>query len=181
MGTFELVENWILDDEFRLKCLSLAKECMEHEWYLSAGFVRSLIWDKLHGYKEMTPLNDIDVIYFNRSCVSKEYDQQIEGALNSVMPTYNWSVKNQARMAVKHGHKPYTGCIEAMSYWPEIQTAVGATILVDDKISVRSPFSANEVVRLAASKNVKCTASVFQSRVTDKGWSKSWPKLEIET
>ncbi len=176
-----LVEKWIYEDKLRFECLLAAKEYMEHEWYLAAGFVRNLIWDKLQNYKEMTPLNDIDLIYFNPSCVSNEQDREIEGALDSSMPTFNWSVKNQARMALKHGHEPYTNCIEAMSYWPEIQTAVGATVLKEGEIDVRSPFPANEVIRLAASRNSKCTSNVFDSRVTEKRWSKLWPELEIET
>ncbi len=181
MSAFELVEKWITEDKFRLKCLVIAKECVEHEWYLSAGFVRNLIWDKLQGHKEMTPLNDIDLIYFNSSCVSNEQDKIIEVALNRAMPACNWSVKNQARMALKHGHEPYTGCVEAMSYWPEIQTAAGVTLLKKDEISVRSPFPANDVIRLAATRNPKCTSNVFQSRVSSKRWLKLWPELTIET
>ncbi len=75
-------------------------------------------------------------------------------------------VKNQARMSLKHGHESYNGCIEAMSYWPEIQTAVGVRVTKDDVMSVRSPFLSSEVVRLAATRNPKCTSSVFQSRVS---------------
>ncbi len=181
MSEFEKVEEWIVKDKFRVECLLNAKKYVEHEWYLSAGFVRNLIWDKLQGHKEMTPLNDIDLIYFNASCISNEQDKIMEKALNRVMPTCNWSVKNQARMALKHGHEPYSNCIEAMSYWPEIQTAIGVTVLKENAIEVRSPFSASEVVRLAASRNPKCTSNVFHSRVANKGWSNLWPELEIET
>jgi len=117
MNSFAQVEQWIAEDDFRLKCLRTAQQQMSLEWYLSAGFVRNLIWDKLHGYEQMTPLNDIDLIYFDSvsSSISvssaglvKE-EKQIEQALKAVMPECNWSVKNQVRMGLKHGHAPYSG------------------------------------------------------------------------
>jgi len=181
MDTFELVEKWIAEDKFRFKCLMIAREYFEQDWFLAAGFVRNLVWDKLQGHKEMTALNDIDLIYFNPSCISKEQDQIVEEALNAEMPKCNWSVKNQARMALNHGHDPYLDCIEAMSYWPEVQTAIGVTLLKEGGIRVRSPFSAHDVVRLAATRNLKCTSNAFNSRLAKKGWEKLWPELAIET
>ena len=188
MNSFAQVEQWIAEDDFRIKCLRTAQQQISLEWYLSAGFVRNLIWDKLHGYEQMTPLNDIDLIYFDSVSTSisvssaglvKE-EKQIEQALKAIMPACNWSVKNQARMGLKHGHAPYSGCIEAMSYWPEIQTAIGATLHSDGQIVVRSPFSAEKVVNLSASRNPKCTSDVFPSRVAEKRWSVLWPNLDIE-
>ncbi len=105
MSAFELVEKWIAKDKFRLKCLIIAKKCVEHEWYLSAGFARNLVWDKLQGHKEMTPLNDIDLVYFNSFYVSNEQDKIIEIALNRAMPACNWSVK--IRAIVSMTEEPY--------------------------------------------------------------------------
>ena len=33
--------------------------------WVGAGFVRRKVWDNLHGFEEPTPLNDIDVLFFN--------------------------------------------------------------------------------------------------------------------
>lgn len=33
---------------------------------IAAGFVRNLVWDHLHG-KNATPLNDVDVIFYDAS------------------------------------------------------------------------------------------------------------------
>ncbi|VAW90415.1 hypothetical protein MNBD_GAMMA17-1438 [hydrothermal vent metagenome] len=181
MKSFEIISRWILGDKFRLECLRAAESTLNYEWYLSAGFVRNLVWDKLQGNEKVTPLNDIDLIYFDPSNISPNQDIEIENELVKSMPGSNWSVKNQARMSLKHGHNSYGGCIEAMSYWPEIQTAVAVTITKKGAISVRSPFPACEVIRLAATRNPKCTSNVFQSRISSKKWLELWPKLIIET
>lgn len=180
MATFNQIRQWLSKDNFRLDCLFLAKEHMKHEWYLSAGFVRNLVWDKLQGHAHATPLNDVDLIFFDPSCVADNQDKLLEHALKRQMPTCNWSVKNQARMALKHDHAPYSGCIEAMSYWPEIQTAIGVTLTSKSTLQVHSPFSENEVMRLAASRNPKCTSDAFYRRVENKCWLESWPDLVIE-
>jgi len=180
MNSFKIIEQWISDDAHRLKCLWAVKSTIELEWYISAGFVRNLVWDKLQQKKESTPLNDIDVIYFDPLSISSEQDYEIERSLTKKMPTCNWSVKNQARMSFKHNHKLCKDCIDAMSYWPEIQTAVGVTITPEGCLSVASPFSASEVIRLAATINKKCTTNVFLDRVLNKGWMKQWSRLQIE-
>ncbi len=33
--------------------------------WIGAGFLRGAVWDRLHGYAERTPLDDIDGIYFD--------------------------------------------------------------------------------------------------------------------
>jgi len=180
--SFEIISRWISDDKFRLECLKISEAVMNDEWYLSAGFVRNLIWDKLQGYKEVTPLNDIDLIYFDTSNTSPDRDVEIENELVKSMPNCHWSVKNQARMSLKHGHDSYNGCIEAMSYWPEIQTAIGVTLTKEGVVSIGSPFSACDVIRLAATRNPKCTSkNAFQDRVSSKKWLELWPELTIET
>jgi len=180
MNSFGIVSKWISDDEFRLECLRFAKSVVKPEWYISAGFVRNLVWDKLQGHKERTPLNDIDFIYFDPANISPDQDHEIENYLIKAMPACNWSVKNQARMSFKHGHESYRDCIDAMSYWPEIQTAVGVTVTSEGELSVASPFTASEIIKLAVTRNPKCTSRVFQDRISGKGWPKLWPGLKIE-
>ncbi len=181
MNTFNQVSQWIQEDDFRVSCLRQVHEVMKHEWYIAAGFVRNLVWDKLHENERITSLNDIDVIYFNPVDISPDIDEEIEHHLVNEMPFCNWSVKNQARMSLNHGHAAYKGCIEAMSYWPEIQTAIGATITPKGMVNIESPFKAKEVIKLSITRNHKCTSSVFSSRVSEKGWLNTWPKLKIET
>ncbi len=57
--------QWIEQDEMRMLALRTARQLTLNDWCLAAGFVRNLIWDRLHGFSHSSPLNDIDVIYFN--------------------------------------------------------------------------------------------------------------------
>jgi len=36
-------------------------------WCIGAGAVRSLVWDTLHGFEEASPVEDVDVVYFDDS------------------------------------------------------------------------------------------------------------------
>ena len=54
-------------DPLRMACLWAARELALPDWALGAGFVRNLIWDHLHHKAVPTPLNDIDLIYLDKT------------------------------------------------------------------------------------------------------------------
>ncbi|CAH7108283.1 hypothetical protein VCHA54P496_10681 [Vibrio chagasii] len=56
----------IEQDPLRTKILECVAQLDLPQCYVAAGFVRNLVWDHLHGFDNPTPLNDIDVIYFDR-------------------------------------------------------------------------------------------------------------------
>ncbi|MBP6520262.1 nucleotidyltransferase family protein, partial [Shewanella sp.] len=53
--------EWIAQDCERVRALELALQCAKvhsmPQWCLAAGFVRNLVWDRLHEF-ELSPLND---------------------------------------------------------------------------------------------------------------------------
>lgn len=57
--------EWITQDSERVRALQPAAQCAAEyaisQWCLAAGFVRDLVWDRLHGF-ESSPLNDIELI-----------------------------------------------------------------------------------------------------------------------
>ena len=75
--------------------------------WTGAGFVRNLVWDRLHGYAEATPLNDIDVLYFDPSDRSRATERALEARLRRALPGQPWSVRNQARMHRRNADAPY--------------------------------------------------------------------------
>ncbi|WP_371846828.1 nucleotidyltransferase family protein, partial [Vibrio cholerae] len=75
--------------------------------YIAAGFVRNLVWDSLHNNVKLTPLNDIDVIFFDVDCLDANYEKSLELKLSEKMPQLNWQVKNQAKMHLQNGDNPY--------------------------------------------------------------------------
>jgi len=121
----ELIENWLRQDRMRMQALECVANLGPIDAWLAAGFVRNLVWDKLHG--TVSRLSDIDVIYFEPSDHSEVTDRAYEAKLVAALDL-PWSVKNQARMHLKNNHQPYVSVSDAMSYWPEQQTALAVRL-----------------------------------------------------
>ena len=75
--------------------------------WIGAGFLRAPVWDHLHGFQRPTPLDDIDVIYFDSEHRAPEADQAQEARLGELAPGLPWSVRNQARMHERNGDQAY--------------------------------------------------------------------------
>ena len=75
------IADWIRGDSARMSVLRQAAQLQLPDWCIGAGFVRNLVWDKLHGYSRATPYNDIDLIYFDTQYCSVERDRDLERQL----------------------------------------------------------------------------------------------------
>lgn len=142
------------------------------EIYISAGCIRNTYWDKK--YDEKNSLNDVDVIYHGDT----EDEIRFENELKRLNPGFKWSVKNQARMHLKHGHNPYQDINEAISYWPEKATAV-AIRKVNNDLEIISPYGLQDIFEGRISKSPKTSETTYKKRLNDKQWLKKWPKLLI--
>ncbi|WP_342596252.1 nucleotidyltransferase family protein [Salinicola lusitanus] len=171
--------GWVRADAWRLDALRQARALRLPDWWLAAGFVRNLVWDRLHGYSSSTPLNDIDLVYFDATHVDTSVDRALERELRRVAPL-PWSIKNQARMHERHGHRPYTSIEEALSVWVECETAVAVTLDDDDGIRLTAPLGTASLLSGQVTPNPRHGDSeVFRRRVVAKGWQRRWPELEI--
>ena len=149
--------------------------------WLAAGFVRNLVWDRLHGHAEPTPLADLDVIYFDAADCRPERDREIEALLAAQAPGWPWSVKNQARMHLRNGDRPYRHCRDAMAHWPEVETALAARLTPAGAIEVISPFAQSGLFALHLTPNPwRPRPEAFRQRVATKGWLWRWPRLRIQ-
>lgn len=79
----------------------------------------------LHGFKERTPISDIDVIYYDDGNTDELEEKKLEMRLRNILPDIPWSVKNEARMHVVNGIPPYSSSIDAISKFPETATSLG--------------------------------------------------------
>ena len=166
-------------DELRIEAL----ECIQYlnlpHCYLAAGFVRNLVWDHLHEKQIPTPLNDIDVIYFAPDEVDNEIYLKYESELTLRMPQVKWEVRNQAIMHSSNGDKPYESIIDAMSYWPEKETAVAIRKTCDQHFECISAFGFESLFDLQVTYNPKRNRGVFTHRVESKQWLIQWPLLRV--
>ncbi|QBG34426.1 nucleotidyltransferase family protein [Litorilituus sediminis] len=175
MSTEKVIEL-LKNDKHRLAILDCVYRLPIKHAYVGAGFVRNMVWDHLHDLPQSTELTDIDVIYFD--CYEPQEKQyQYEQRLNAMMANVNWQVRNQAYMHLRNKDKAYQNLLDAMSYWPEKETAVAIRKLDEARYECISAFSLASLFNLQLSYNPKRPLSVFQQRVADKQWLQKWPKL----
>jgi hypothetical protein len=148
--------------------------------WIGAGFVRNAVWDHLHDLPSVTGDMDVDVVYFDRADADRSRDDRLEATLRAALPGVPWSVKNQARMHLRNGDRPYRDTADAIAHWPERCTAVAARS-VRGRVEVLAPHGIDDLVDLV----VRPTAafadrpSVVLERIRAKRWVERWPRLRI--
>lgn len=172
--------KWLEEDKYRYQALLIAESLNLPQWMLAAGFVRNLVWDKLHAFNSR-PLNDIDLIYFDADNLNPDQDKLYQDQLNTIAPHYPWSVKNQARMHLKNRDRAYHSCLDAMSYWPEKETAVAATLnsTTQPLIELYAPFGCDRLFELTVSHNPIKSKQLFEQRMMSKQWLTHYPQLIV--
>ncbi|MCS0351050.1 nucleotidyltransferase family protein [Vibrio ordalii] len=169
----------IRKDLIRLEALECVYQLELPQCYIAAGFVRNLVWDSLHHNVKLTPLNDIDVIFFDADRLDSDYEKSLELKLSEQMPQLHWQVKNQAKMHLQNGDNPYQSTLDAMSYWPEKETAVAVRKVEHDRYECISAFGFESLFQGFITHNPKREYGIFENRVKSKGWLAMWPNLRI--
>ncbi len=172
----------ILDDEKMMTVLRLVRDLRLPDWYIGAGFVRNKVWDVLHDYKVSTPLNDIDVIYFDRANLDESHELEIQFKLTTQMPNEKWSVTNEARMHLVNGDEPYISSADAFSKWPETVTCVAVRLEYDDSLTFAATYGIDDLVHMVARPTPyihKHRPKLFTQRMAEKKWQQIWSKIRI--
>lgn len=177
----EKIVTWLIQDHHRMKVLEFVSALALPQCYVAAGFVRNLVWDHLHGVPVSTPLNDIDVVYFDEFETDARQSIEYEKTLSQQMPSVSWDVNNQAWMHHFNKDRPYANCRDAMRFWPEKETAVGIRKMPGEKLNFDciSGFGLESLFSLKLTHNPVKDETVFLSRVNNKKWLERWPNLEL--
>ena len=170
--------NLLQADASRMAALKAVSKLELPDCWLAAGFIRNMVWDAMHGYSG-TPLNDHDVIFYDPDGERGEMARVAEERLRADLPGQNWQVRNQALMHSRNGDTPYRHSADAMSFWPEIETAVGARLNTKGKLELLAPFGTESLFVGHITHNPKRPYALFISRVTSKKWLQHWSKLRI--
>lgn len=175
----DTIISLVCQDSLRLEALKHTRALDLPNGYIAAGFIRNLVWDHFHDKTTPTPLNDIDVIYFNDDETNIDQCYEYESQLKAAMPEVNWQVRNQSLMHTRNGDPKYLSILDAMSYWPEKETAVAIRLLNDDTFECLSSFGLESLFQGKATCNPKRGTTVFESRLASKNWLDIWPNLTI--
>lgn len=174
----------IQSDETMMEIIKAASTLDLPDWWICAGFVRSKIWDALHGFKDRTLTPDVDVIYFDAARIDENYEKELEKKLMSILPGIPWSVKNQARMHVINDIPPYTSSEDAISKFPETATALGMKLDKENHLVLTAPCGLDDVLHLevkptAFFTETKERAAIYEERLIKKNWKAIWPKVKV--
>lgn len=180
----EKVISLIKKDKWMMGILETANALNLPDWWICAGFVRSKIWDTLHGYSERTPIPDIDVIYFDPSCLDESEEKKLEETLFSLKPNIPWSVKNEARMHLKSNMFPYSSSVDAISKFSETATALGVKLDNKGNVELTAPWGLEDVINLEVKPTPhfmedKKRINLYEERISKKKWELIWPKIKI--
>ncbi|MBS4195951.1 nucleotidyltransferase family protein [Lederbergia citri] len=170
-------DRWMMDILHHAKSLDLP------DWWICAGFVRSKVWDELHGFTIRTQIPDIDVIYYDPSDLNEETEKRYEERLRVLYPTIPWSIKNEARMHIGNNVLAYESSTDAISKFPETASALGVKLDSNDHLILTAPHGIHDVIHL----EVRPTpyflenqlTTLYEERIRKKDWKSTWTKLKI--
>jgi len=170
----------IESDLWMIEILKVVKNLNLDDCWIGAGFIRNKVWDYKHG-KDRTKLNDIDIIYFDKTKLSNEDDLLIEYNLNKINSSINWSVKNQSRLHIRNNHTQYTNCNDAISHWPETATSIAIRLNSKNNIEYIAPHGLEDLFYLLVIPTPRFDLNTYQHRIKNKNWKEKWNKLNIKT
>ncbi len=152
--------------------------------WIGAGFLRGAVWDRLHGYGSRTPLDDIDVVYFDPKASDPAAEAALARRLGARLPDLSWEVKNQARMHLRNGDAPYGSCAEALAHWLETPTAVALRLNQAGGLELLAPFGTEDLLGLVVrptphARTHKHRLAAYRARLEAKNWPAKWPKLRV--
>lgn len=181
----QYIINLIKNDDWMMRVLRAAKTLELPDWWICAGFVRSKVWDTLHGFQERTGLADIDVVYFNPEDLKKESEKKYEEMLLGLIPNVPWSVKNEARMhLVNDDFEPYTSTVDAISKFPETVTALGVRLNEQGEVILTAPCGIEDVLSMEVRptdsyRRTEDRRNKYKERVKKKNWEAVWYKVRV--
>lgn len=175
-----MLRKLLTEDAQSMDILRTLRELQLPDWAIGAGFMRALVWNTLSSQKP-TQLEDVDVLFFDPTNLSKSSEKKIDQQLSKIKPDVPWSAKNQARMHLRNKTKAALSTEDAMRFWLETPTAVAARIDAKDKITILAPFGLDDLFQMIIRPTPAALSKVdqFESRLDRKDWRQKWPDLKV--
>ena len=173
----------IRENQWLMQILNTVQKVGLPDWYVAAGAVRSVIWDYFHGFEKPTPVNDVDVIFYDPYDLSHETEKRIEQELQLQMEDTKWDVKNQAaihlwyRDVFGYTIPPRTSSIDAIATWSP--SSIGAR-LSNGEIEIAAPNGLDDLCELKFRGNPAYIPNdLFMARVKKRRIQEKWPLVQI--
>jgi hypothetical protein len=169
-----------------MRILEAARAVDPPDWLVSAGAIRNLVWDHLHGFSKPTPLKDVDLGFFDANRLDEGRDVEVGHALRQLAPEVPWDAKNQAAVHLWYPQvfgvqvEPLSSCADAIGTFPETATSVGLGLAEDDRIPIAASLGLEDLFGLVCRRNPRrASVSEYRHRVRTKRIAELWPKVTI--
>ncbi len=175
------IADFIAHNPRMMRCLAVLAAHGPAGAWIGAGFVRNAVWDHLSGKDtEANPPADLDMVFHDPAIATAEHDARIEAALSIAASDLPWSVRNQARMHERNGHRPYNDVADALAHWVETATAIAAR-LGPKGVEILAPFGVDDVLDMIVRPvpAYRSKPEVLRARLEAKGWLTRWPRLRL--
>lgn len=168
----------------RMRAFDIVRSLSLPDWAIGAGFLRAAVWDELSCFTIASPVDDIDVLYFDPSHIDARQDEVIEEKLRHIDPALPWSVRNQARMHIRNGDRPYGSTADALRFWLETPTCVAVRLEADDRFTIMAPWGLADLFSMTIRPTPRgCErehGAAYRKRVAEKKWHERWPGITVE-
>lgn len=168
-----------------MAALEAARATGLRSWCIGAGAVRNLVWDHLHGGSSASPLEEVDLAYFDPQ-QPRGHEQHTQEILSRTCPSVTWEVTNQAHVHLWYEQvfgmsvPPLESLEEGVASWPEYATCVGLCLTAQDQLEVLAPHGLSDLFALLVRHNpARVGQSAFAARHSSKRWVERWPSLQI--
>ncbi|WP_404451577.1 nucleotidyltransferase family protein [Virgibacillus necropolis] len=174
----------IYDDEWMMDVLVTARSLNLPDWWICAGFVRSKVWDVIHGFGVRKATQDVDVVYFDQTNIDETEEKRLDKRLHKARPDIPWSVKNEARMHVRNNTSPYTSAEDAIAKFPETVTSIGVTLDKNNQLLLTTPHGIDDILNMSVRPTPYFLKNddlmkIYHNRLREKKWEDKWYMVKI--
>jgi uncharacterized protein len=169
-----------------MRALRAARSVDAPDWLISAGAVRTAVWDFLHGFSSPSRLADVDLGFFDAADLSPARDASVEAALLTGAPDLPWEAKNQAAVHLWYPRRfgfevePFRCTADAVATFPETATCVGLHLDAADRLTVVAPYGLDDLLGLVLRHNpVRAPVAVYEERLAAKRIAERWPRVTV--
>lgn len=157
------------------------------DYYISAGCVMQMIWNKFSGYDDLYGIKDIDLVYYNGVNISEVSEKILEKKVREIYSDIELDVDvtNEARVHIWYKDKfgydidPYKSVEDAIRTWPTTASAIGVRLDEEDNIILYAPFGIGDLMNMVIRPNkVQITEEIYMNKV--RRWQDKWPALSID-
>lgn len=169
----------LLLDRDQSALLRAVRDELGESFWIVGGFVRDPVWDDFNGHSVPTPLEDVDVVYFDRK-EDESKDAEHRRKLAGHYPNQNWSVVNEAHAHSRSGDAPYSSLVDAVARFPESASAVAVRLDARSNVHIVAPYGLTDLFGGVVRRSAEAPNDRFMDRLARKQWSRKWPKLAID-